>query len=241
MAFGRKKKRAEQEQEQDLGFSQQAAGEPQRIRLTPMDVQQKVFRLAFRGYNEQDVDQFLDQITEDLAALHEENKRLREELELRGPGGGAEDARRHAEEIIRRAREEAARIAAPSPAVSDPTVPATPAFLVREREFLQRLASLVQDHAASLKEEARRARGAAEPEPAEPQEVAPEPEEPAEPEEAAPIVPEAGLGHTEPMPPPQEGESEAWSNPFEGPETEEADSSTSDEEPSLRELFWGEE
>ncbi len=257
MAFGRKNK-GKAPQEQDTGFSQQAGAEPQRIRLTPVDVQQKVFRLAFRGYNEQDVDHFLDEITEDLAALHEENKRLREELELRGPGGGTEDARRHAEEIIRRAREEAARISAAAPAA--PVVPvgsaaATPAFLVREREFLQRLASLVQDHAASLKSEARRAREAEEPEQEESEELELEQEEPEElepaPEPPAPEPPaqEAGLGHTAPMPPPQGGGLERSSNPFEGPETDDGEEILDDEEaapggeeePSLRELFWGEE
>lgn len=247
MAFGRKNKR-KAPQEQDTGFSQQAGAEPQRIRLTPVDVQQKVFRLAFRGYNEQDVDHFLDEITEDLAALHEENKRLREELELRGPGGGTEDARRHAEEIIRRAREEAAGISAAAPAA--PVVPvgsaaATPAFLVREREFLQRLASLVQDHAASLKSEARRAREAEEPEEPEQEELEElEPEAP-EPEELEPEPPaqETSLGHTAPMPPPQGGGLERSSNPFEGPETEDDEEAApgGEEEPSLRELFWGEE
>jgi len=256
MAFGRKNKR-KAPQEQDTGFSQQAGAEPQRIRLTPVDVQQKVFRLAFRGYNEQDVDHFLDEITEDLAAQHEENKRLREELELRGPGGGTEDARRHAEEIIRRAREEAARISAAAPAA--PVVPvgsaaATPAFLVREREFLQRLAALVQDHAASLKSEARRAREAEEPEEPEQEELEelePEPSEPEppEPEESGQPGQEASLGHTAPMPPPQGGGLERSSNPFEGPETDDGEEILDDEEaapggeeePSLRELFWGEE
>lgn len=247
MAFGRKRKA---KQEQDSGFAQQqGAAEPQRIRLTPVDIQQRVFRLAFRGYNEQDVDQFLDEITEDLAALHEENKRLREELELRGPGGGAEEARRHAEEIIRRAREQAAQITAAAPAAvaSDASVAATPAFLVREREFLQRMASLVQDHAATLKAEARRAREASEPEPEEAESELEASEEPAAPE-PEPAAPEASLGHTAPMPAPDEGAIAPQSNPFEGPEAEkqeeifeEEDSSPAEEEPSLRELFWGEE
>lgn len=251
MAFGRKKKR-KAEQKQDSGFAQEGGGEPQRIRLTPVEVQQKVFRLAFRGYNEQDVDQFLDEITEDLAALHEENKRLHEELELRGPGAGADDARRHAEEIIRRAREEAARISAAAPAaaaVSVGAAAATPAFLVREREFLQQLAALVQDHAASLKAEARRAREAAEPEEAEdddqPQlEEQPELEE--QQSESAPAA-EPDLGHTAPMPPPPGAGPARLSNPFE-PEAEEEgemfdedEGASGGEEPSLRELFWGEE
>ena len=31
------------------------------VRITPTDIQQVEFRLAFRGYNERDVDAFLDQ------------------------------------------------------------------------------------------------------------------------------------------------------------------------------------
>ena len=134
-------------------------GGEQRARLTPVDVQQKVFRLAFRGYNERDVDEFLDKVTEDLAALHEENKRLREQVGERG-GAGVEGAQRQAEEIVRQAREHAARLVADAErqggSADQAGVPSS--FLLREREFLQRLASTVQDHARWLKEEARRGR-----------------------------------------------------------------------------------
>ena len=61
----RKKKRQEEAQ---------AGGDH---RLTPVDVQQVEFRLAFRGYSERDVDAFLDRVTEDLSAYLEENERLR--------------------------------------------------------------------------------------------------------------------------------------------------------------------
>jgi DivIVA domain-containing protein len=40
-------------------------------RITPVDIQQVEFRLAFRGYNERDVDAFLDRVTEDLSAYLE--------------------------------------------------------------------------------------------------------------------------------------------------------------------------
>ena len=148
--MARKNKR---EAESDFG------GQPaqQSARLTPVDIQQKVFRLAFRGYNERDVDEFLDRVTEALAALHEENKRLREQG---GGGGGGEDvaeARAQAESIVREAREHAARL------TEDAGIPAAPgaggltaSFLLREREFLQRMASSVQEHARWLKEEAQR-------------------------------------------------------------------------------------
>ncbi len=147
--MARKNKRGDEQ----AGFDQPAG----QVRLTPVDVQQKVFRLAFRGYIERDVDEFLDRVTEALAALHEENKRLREQG---GGGGGGEDvaeARAQAESIVREAREHAARL------TEDAGTPAAPgasgltaSFLLREREFLQRMASSVQEHARWLKEEAQR-------------------------------------------------------------------------------------
>jgi DivIVA domain-containing protein len=166
------RKRKRREEEAGFGESLEGFGEdaspaaPQRTRLTPVDIQQKVFRLAFRGYNERDVDEFLDHVTEDLAALHEENKRLREQLtEGGGAGaGGGPAARQQAEAIVRQAREHAARLigdaerrtAGMAPEAGDLRAPSS--YLVREREFLQTLASLVQEHARTLKEQARRAR-----------------------------------------------------------------------------------
>ena len=153
-----KKNKRETEQ---TGFENQPSGEP--ARLTPVDIQQKVFRLAFRGYNEKDVDEFLDRVTEALAALHEENKRLREQG---GGGGGGEDvaaARAEAERIVREAREHAARLTedAGEPAGSTAGGGLTASFLLREREFLQRMAHSVQEHARWLKEEAQRQQASA--------------------------------------------------------------------------------
>jgi DivIVA domain-containing protein len=161
--MARRKKKREAEQ---AGFGEEQADVSERQRLTPVDVQQRVFRLAFRGYNEGDVDQFLDDVTETLAALHEENKRLREQLQEGGgtPTGATAAAQRQAEAIVRQAREEAARIAGGAEdgreAGAGAAGAAPPSFLVRERAFLQQIASLVQDHARSLKEEARRLREA---------------------------------------------------------------------------------
>jgi cell division initiation protein len=171
--MARKRKRREEEAgfgESLEGFGGDAApAAAERTRLTPVDVQQKVFRLAFRGYNERDVDEFLDQVTEDLAALHEENKRLREQLtEGGGAGaGGGPAARQQAEAIVRQAREHAARLIEEAERRTAGTAPAgggqaPSSYLVREREFLQTLASLVQQHARTLKEQARRVRSTAE-------------------------------------------------------------------------------
>src|SRR2546427_1299608 len=151
--------------------AQPATGESTRV--TPVDIQQKEFGLAFRGYNERDVDQFLDEVTEEVARLCAENKRLREELEFartsRLDVGGAEEA----DALLRQAREEAARLLADARArvsAMDPgaatvggrgTAAALAPFVAQEREFLQSLANLIQTHAEAVKDQIRRARDAA--------------------------------------------------------------------------------
>lgn len=49
--------------------------------LTPLDIHNKEFRRSFRGYNEDEVDDFLDQVTRDLEALSRERDQLRGELD----------------------------------------------------------------------------------------------------------------------------------------------------------------
>ncbi len=119
-------------------------------RLTPAEIQQVEFRLAFRGYNERDVDAFLDRITEDLSTYIEENQGLRSGAGARPPetapsGKGSEAAAREAE---------AASASAGGPSAvagaTDPRAAIAP-FLSREREFLQSLGGLVQDHAEEIK------------------------------------------------------------------------------------------
>jgi DivIVA domain-containing protein len=176
------RKRKRKEREAEAGFSEvPVAADEERQRLAPVDVQEKVFRLAFRGYSERDVDEFLDRITEDLAALHEENKRLREHLAEGGGSPGAfQEAEQQAEGIVRQAREHAARLiedaearAAEGSMVGAAELPTS--FLLRERQFLQQMAALIQDHARRLKEEARRASSRDESAPAPPPPPPPEP------------------------------------------------------------------
>ncbi len=53
--------------------------------ITPLDIQEKEFERAFRGYDMEDVDEFLDQIARDLETLLKENKELKEKVtELEG-------------------------------------------------------------------------------------------------------------------------------------------------------------
>lgn len=144
-------------------------GEPRRI--TPVDIQQKEFatdRRPFQGYRESEVDRFLDEVTEELARLHAENKRLREQVELGlGPGGGlgaSGGAAAEADRMVGRARQEANRLVLEARDRAD--LAALGPFLTREKEFLQGLASLIQRHAEGVKEDARRVRDLGDPDPA---------------------------------------------------------------------------
>jgi DivIVA domain-containing protein len=146
--------RRKKEPEQDA----QATTDP---RLTPLDIQQAEFRLAFRGYRERDVDAFLDRITEDLTAYLEEIERLRSApaASASAQDGTAEEtlarARAEADEIVRAAREQAAAIGAGAAVAAgsggaDARAAVAP-FLSSEREFLQSLGGLVQGHAEEIK------------------------------------------------------------------------------------------
>jgi len=48
--------------------------------LTPLDIHNKEFSHSFRGYNEDEVNEFLDQIIKDYEALIRENKELQNEV-----------------------------------------------------------------------------------------------------------------------------------------------------------------
>ena len=51
---------------QKKGKEEELATLAESRRITPVDIQQKEFRVAMRGYHEQDVDQFLDDVTEEV-------------------------------------------------------------------------------------------------------------------------------------------------------------------------------
>jgi len=51
------------------------------MRITPMDIEQQEFSRSFRGYNEEEVDDFLDKIVKDYEELINENVRLNDEIE----------------------------------------------------------------------------------------------------------------------------------------------------------------
>jgi len=135
-------------------------------RVTPEDVQSVEFRLSFRGYNERDVDAFLDRVTTDLSAYLAELAELRGGAPVRAmTGGDAGAAQGEAERILARAREQAATIvrqaeqqaaairagAGASTGGGDTRAAVAP-FLNTEREFLQQLGTLVQTHAEEIKQ-----------------------------------------------------------------------------------------
>jgi len=238
-------------------------------RITPEEVQQVEFRLAFRGYKERDVDAFLDRITEDLSAYIAGGQVGGSAAGTGAAGGEAEQvlagARAEADEILRRAREDAANIratAAPAGAASGDTRAAVAPFLNSEREFLQSLGSLVQTHAEEIKQMvvALRSRAEATPEPAMPRAV-PEPPAADEPGsgpapmqvEAAPVSEiRARLEAAGPPPDLRVPDAEAPGEPQDGPPvvveggtepvySTEGSPAGERRERSLRELFWGED
>ena len=227
-------------------------------RITPIDVQQVEFRLAFRGYNERDVDAFLDRVTEDLSHYLEENQRLRSGSVTVAPAlspDAAEAARREAEEILERAREEAAEIvrqaerkaaaiqATAGAGAGEPRAALAP-FLNRERDFLQNLGGIVQSHAEEIRSMvmALRAR-------AEGTSARPAPAAASDTDEPAPAAAEADvgaasvteirerLGDDEAPEPVDEVVVDATEPVY----SSEGAQAGEDRERSLRELFWGDE
>jgi cell division initiation protein len=49
--------------------------------LTPLDIHNKDFKKGFRGYNEHEVDEFLDTVIKDYEKLYRDNIELRETVE----------------------------------------------------------------------------------------------------------------------------------------------------------------
>jgi len=220
--------RKKKQDTQEAGFTTPAT----RPRLTPIDVQQKEFRLAFRGYNERDVDEFLDLVTEELAAYTEENRRLQDRADSNVESVGGADvtwASREAEGILEQARADAAStvaeaeeraaaiLAAAGAGPADPRGVIAP-YLNREREFLQSLGQLVQQHADSVRRMVRSAK-----------------EQAATPSAAGEDVDEVPRVRVEPAP----------GKPMAAPVQPRAEEARGDSAPgrhrSVRELFWGED
>ena len=50
------------------------------MKITPLDIQQTVFRTAFRGYDKEEVNRFLEEIAETVEELNRENAVQREKI-----------------------------------------------------------------------------------------------------------------------------------------------------------------
>lgn len=50
------------------------------MKLTPMDINNKEFKKGLRGYNVEEVDEFLDDVVENYEELYKENSKLKEKL-----------------------------------------------------------------------------------------------------------------------------------------------------------------
>ncbi|MDI6816665.1 MAG: DivIVA domain-containing protein, partial [Actinomycetota bacterium] len=51
------------------------------MKLTPLDIHHKEFHRAIRGYNEEEVDKFLDEVAEEFERVFKESIELKEQLE----------------------------------------------------------------------------------------------------------------------------------------------------------------
>ena len=213
--------------------------------ITPADIQRQEFGVSrFGGYRMRDVDEFLDRLTASTEAIIAENERMR--------GGGSpivgtsdlDEVNRQADEIVQRARDEASRIVAEANehaaalaggatavAATGADRAAVDAFLNRERDFLQSLATLVQGHAEAVKAMAKKSRGAP-PAAATTRLPATQPQEPVAVPEA---MPEPAVATPAPAPPPEEPVR------VDEPQHAGAGDREGDGDPSLRKLFWGEE
>ena len=260
----RQKQDQKQKDERSSTF-EPTAGTASRL-VSPLDIQQKEFRVSrLGGYRMRDVDEFLDTLTDAMSAVLEENERLRGAA---GPGGvpivgtpDLDEVGRQADEIVQRARDEAARVlaganervarSAGAPAigaVGPGDRQAVDAFLTQERAFLQSLAGLVQEHADTVKGMVRQVRTQAAP---------PATRSPAAPAAAAGSAPSRGPAPAAiPQAPDTEGHATAEMPTVRGarpdddgpivverpqPASARREDPGADGDPDLRELFWGEE
>lgn len=92
------------------------------MKLTPLDIHHKEFRHSIRGYSEEEVDQFLDEVADEFERLFKENIDLSERLEAANATvkqfqdqeqtirNTMVAAQRSAEDIVTKARQEAATL-----------------------------------------------------------------------------------------------------------------------------------
>jgi cell division initiation protein len=69
--------------------------------LTPKDIHDKTFKRSFKGYDENEVDEFLDLIIKEFNMLIDENERLRQDIVSKPAGAGQENSGAPLNEIMR--------------------------------------------------------------------------------------------------------------------------------------------
>jgi cell division initiation protein len=52
------------------------------MKITPLDIQQMVFRVKFRGYHREEVNRFLEEVAQTVESLNRDNASLRERVAL---------------------------------------------------------------------------------------------------------------------------------------------------------------
>lgn len=144
--------------------------------LTPLEINSREFRQVWRGYNPQEVDQFLSQVAKDFEALQKQNAVLSEEIaELKKrlqkyndlQEGIAEtlqlaretaaelkqDAEQQAEAVLSRARAEAERIVEEAQAKVQSQLERLHRLREQEEQMRRQLRSLLRSFLETLSEE----------------------------------------------------------------------------------------
>nr|WP_213003374.1 DivIVA domain-containing protein [Actinoplanes consettensis] len=104
--------------------------------LTPADIHNMAFKkppMGKRGYDEEDVDAFLDEVEQELIRLLEENASLRDRAQRGGPAG-------------------------PSPAASTMVIDSEFADVAAQLERLQKARARAEEHAREMQSQLERAR-----------------------------------------------------------------------------------
>ncbi|MEQ8199781.1 MAG: DivIVA domain-containing protein, partial [Clostridiaceae bacterium] len=50
------------------------------MKITPMDINNKEFKKGIRGYNTEEVDEFLDEVVDNFEEVYKENSHLKEKI-----------------------------------------------------------------------------------------------------------------------------------------------------------------
>jgi cell division initiation protein len=150
------------------------------MKLTPLDIHHKEFRNALRGYNPEEVDDFLDGVADEFERLFKENIDLSEKLEAAGARVRAYSdmertlqntmvaAQTSADDIRARAEAEAARLLSEAESKAQEIVGTaleekqrsqveTARMKAAEEEFRARFRLMLQDYLVAVEEPAREA------------------------------------------------------------------------------------